>query len=132
MNILGIDFGTKNIGLAWVDTGIGAVLPYGRITNKEKGKRNIELVELIKGENIDKVVIGLPMGLDGSENVNTNRVHAFAKELEPEIGMPVEFVNEMFSSQMGDRMEGGVSRDEKAAMVILEDYLAGKNSKFKH
>lgn len=123
MNILGIDFGTKNVGLAWVDTGIGAVLPYGLI-KEEKGKTRIQqLAKLVEEEKIDKVVFGLPMSLDGKDNVNTNRVHAFAKELEDLIDAPIEFVNEMFTSQMGDRMGDGVSRDEKSAMIILEDYL---------
>ena len=119
MNILAIDFGTKNIGLAWTDTGMGMVLPYGRLENKDINK----LVKLIKDDGIDKVVMGLPMGLNGKENVNTNRVHAFAEKLGALISVPIEFANEMFSSQMGDRMGEGVSRDEKAAMVILEDYI---------
>lgn len=129
MNVLAIDFGTKNIGLAWCDTGIGAVLPYGVISNKEKGARNKELVDLIVGEHIDRVVIGLPLGLDGAENTNTARVKKFGEELQAQIGVPVEFFDERFSSQQADRMGAGVSRDEKSAMVILEDYLISKKNK---
>lgn len=140
MNILAIDYGTKNIGLAWCDTGIGVVLPYGQVKG-ERGKVK-GLAELIKKEKIDKVVIGLPMGLDGTENENTKRIRAFAEELKNEIAAPVEFANEMFSSQEADRMGGGgttstklgASRDEKSAMVILESYVENvkcKNQKSK-
>ena len=117
MNILAIDFGTKNIGLAWCDTGIGVVLPYGVV-------KKTELAGFIAKEKIDKVVVGLPLGLDGKENANTVRVKKFADELRAQISAPVEFFDERFSSQQADRSEGGASRDEKSAMVILEGYLA--------
>ncbi|OGH72268.1 MAG: hypothetical protein A3I93_03590 [Candidatus Magasanikbacteria bacterium RIFCSPLOWO2_02_FULL_43_22] len=86
-----------------------------------------ELVNLIKKEKIDKIVIGLPLGLDGKENNNTTRVRKFVDDLKKEIKIPVDFVDERFTSAQADRMDGGMagaSRDEKAAMVILESYLA--------
>lgn len=127
MNILGIDFGTKNIGLAWVETGIGAVLPYG-VIKEEKGKTKLkQLVDLVKQENIERVVFGLPIGLGGEENINTKRVRDFVEELKQSIDVPVEFMNEMFSSQQADRSAGGASRDEKSAMIILEDWVKKNN-----
>ena len=123
MNILAIDFGTKNIGLAWCDTGVGVVLPYGRIKNEELRMKNKELVNLIEKEKINKIVVGLPVGLDGKENANTARVKKFVEEFKAQIDVPVEFFDERFSSQQADRMGDGVSRDEKSAMVVLEDYL---------
>ena len=119
MNILGIDFGTKNIGLAWVDTAVGVVLPFGIVSSQE-------LSGLVREEKVDRVVIGLPLGLDGKENANTTRVRKFGEGLKQETGVPVEFYDERFSSQAADAMGEGVSRDEKSAMVILQDYL-GKN-----
>ena len=123
MNILAIDYGTKNIGLAWAQTGLGVVLPYGVIKDKNLG----ELVKLIKKENIDKVVVGLPLGLEGKENANTKKIKKFASDLKGLINIPIEFEDERFSSQAADRMgEGGASRDEKSAMVILQSYLVHK------
>lgn len=116
MNILAVDFGTKNIGLAWCDTAVNVVLPYG-VTDKEK------LPALIKEEKIEKVVIGLPLGLDGKEYASTARVKKFAEELKSKITVPIDFFDERFSSHAADRMAGGASRDEKAAMMILEGYL---------
>jgi len=122
MNILAVDFGTKNIGLAWCETGIGAVLPYGIV----KDQNLTELAQLIKTERIDRVVIGLPLGLDNAENANTKRVRNFGENLKGLITASVEFFDERFSSAQADRTEGGVSRDEKSAMIILEDYLSSK------
>lgn len=117
MNILAVDFGTKNIGLAWCDTGIGAPLPFG--VSKNIG----DLVKIIKNEKIDKIIVGLPVGMDGKENANTDRVKKFGLELQNLVDISVEYFDERLSSQAADRMEGGVTRDEKAAMIILEDWL---------
>jgi putative Holliday junction resolvase len=122
MNILAIDFGTKNIGLAWCETNIGVVLPYGIIRDQKIS----ELFGLIKKEKIERVIVGLPIGLDNKENTNTVRVRKFIEELRPNIPCPVEFFDERFSSAQADRMGEGASRDEKSAMIILEDYLNSK------
>ncbi len=123
MNILAIDYGTKNIGLAWVQTGLGVVLPYGVI----KDKNMAELVKLIKKENIHKLVVGMPYGLEKKENENTKKVKKFADDLKNLINISVDFEDERFSSQAADRMgKGGASRDEKSAMIILQSYLQKK------
>lgn len=124
MNFLAIDYGTKNIGLARASSNIDLVLPFGSVENSDHQIAIKKLVEIITSEKIDKVIVGLPAGLDGSENKNTIKVRAFAKDLEKEIAVKIEFMTEVFSSQAGDRMGTGVSRDEKAAMVILEGYLS--------
>ena len=120
MDILAIDYGAKNIGLAWCDTAIGAALPFGVVRNID------ELKKVIIDEKIERVIIGLPVGFDGKENANTARVRKFGAELKQEVRADIEYYDERFSSQAADRMEGGVSRDEKSAMIILEDYLRGK------
>src|SRR3989344_3425732 len=117
MNILGVDFGKKRIGLAWVDTAIGAPLPYCIVQN------STELADLIQKERIQKVVIGLPVGLDGKENENTKIVRRFAEELRQAITAPIELIDERFTSAQADRMGGDASRDEKAAMLILQTYI---------
>jgi len=117
MNILAVDYGTKNIGLAWCNEALGVVLPFGLVKEKD-------LLSLINKEGIDKVVIGLPLGVGGSGEKNIDRVKKFTDNLQKQISIPIEFFDERFSSQEADRMEGGVSRDEKSAMIILQSYLA--------
>jgi putative holliday junction resolvase len=135
MNILAIDYGRKRIGLAWVDTEMGVVLPFGTIINEKyprvaslasqftSSKIINELTVLIEKEKIDKVVIGLPLGLDGKENENTKRVREFVLDLERVIDLPVELMDERFTSKEADSMGGTVSRDEKSAMIILQSYI---------
>jgi len=124
MNILGVDFGTKRIGLSWVDTKLDLVLPYGIIAAQTEKEKIIELSELIATDRVDKVVVGFPLGLNSKENANTERVKKFIFQLQKHISVPVLLFDERFSSQAGDALgKEGVSRDEKAAMAILDGYL---------
>lgn len=124
MNILGIDHGKKRIGLAWVQDGLDVVLPFGAITVETEEQVINDLAKTVTEEGIDVVVIGLPIGLDGKENEHTVLVRTFAEMLKEKTGITPEFVDERFSSKAADRLgDGGASRDEKAAMMILETYL---------
>lgn len=125
MNILAIDYGKKKIGLAYAQTGLDLILPIGQIGGGEEKVRRGKVVELIKEKNIDKVIVGLPLGLKGEENGNTDNVKRFVNLLKKDIEIVVEFEDERFTSRQADRMgHGGVSRDEKAAMVILQSWLS--------
>jgi putative Holliday junction resolvase len=117
MNILSIDYGEKRIGLAWVDTGIGVVLPFGLALNEA------ELIKIIQEEKPDKLIIGLPLSLQNQETKHTEEIRKFADKLTSQIDVPIEFFDERFTSQQADAMGGSVSRDEKSAMAILEGYL---------
>lgn len=124
MNILGIDFGKKRIGLAWVQEGLDVVLPYGTVQNSAFSVQ--KLAKMVVEENIDTIILGLPLGLDGKENENTKRVRAFAKALEQETDIPIAFEDERFTTAEANRMGGEASPDEKAAMLILQAYLDKK------
>lgn len=121
MKILAVDYGTKNIGLAWTDTTLGVVLPYGVVKNIT------ELVKLIKSEATDQIVVGFPISLNGEEGKNTQRVKEFIFKLQKQINVPVKIFDERYSSQAADALGEGVSRDEKSAMVILEGYIQKSN-----
>ncbi len=129
MNILAIDYGSKNIGLAWTDTHLGVVLPFGKVQKKSLNEKIKELVKIIESERLDKVIVGFPVGTKGEENNNTERVKNFVFELQKKINLPFEYYDERFSSQAADALGDGVSRDEKSAMVILEGYLHRANLK---
>ncbi len=123
MKILGIDYGTKRIGLAWSDTTLGVVLPFGIV------KTIPSLIKLIQEEKVGKVIIGFPMGLNGKENTNTKRVQEAGFEIQKATGITVDYFDERFSSQAADAAGGNVSRDERSAMIILEGYLDAKKTR---
>lgn len=123
MKILAIDFGTKTLGLAMTDTDLDIVFPFGTMGNFEP-KIFLNIKDLVLREDFEKIVMGLPLGMSGEETAATVRVREFATKLETELAMPVVFEDERFSSHEADRMGGEASRDEKSAMIILEQYLA--------
>jgi putative Holliday junction resolvase len=129
MNILAIDFGKKRIGLAWTDTGVGVILPFGVIEKPTLASQADAVAKLLTKENIDEAVVGLPLGLDGKENENTKTVRAFMEQLKAASQKPIAAVDERFTSAGADRMSGdlprqtGATRDEKAAMMTLQSYL---------
>jgi len=127
MNILGIDFGQKRIGLAWVQEGIDIVFPYGKIEEKNSEKAVEKIVDFVKKEHIDKIVIGLPLGLNGEENENTQRIRSFAQNIGDMVSVEIIFMDERFTSHQADNTLGDASRDEKSAMIILQSYLEKQN-----
>ena len=123
MNILGIDYGQKRIGLAWVQEGLDVVLPFGVIEHPDQDVVVTQLASTIASENIGRAVIGLPIAMDGSETENTKRVRTFVDALQKHTDVPIELLDERLSSKQADAMGGDASRDEKAAMVILQSYI---------
>ncbi len=123
MNILAIDYGKKRIGLAWVDTAIGVVLPYGVIESQNEKGKSEKIIDLIRNEKTDRVVIGLPLGLSGEESEMSKQVQIFTEQLKSHISCPIDLVDERFSSAEAKRMGGDASPDEKAAMLILQTYF---------
>lgn len=123
MHILALDYGSKRIGLAWSDTTLGVVLPYGVIEKDSAKDKLAEVVALIRAERIDKIIVGFPLSLTGKENQNTQRIKEFVFKVQQSVDVPVEYYDERFSSQAADARGGGISRDEASAMIILEGYL---------
>ncbi|MFH1946619.1 MAG: Holliday junction resolvase RuvX [Candidatus Magasanikbacteria bacterium] len=118
MNVLGVDYGKKRIGLAWLQEGLDVVLPYGVVGSLK------ELVDLIEVERIDKVVFGLPLTLEEmSENPNTKRIRKFADEVKEATGVEIDFADERLTTLEAMQMGGDATLDEKAAMLILQTYL---------
>lgn len=126
MNILGIDWGKKRVGLAWVQSGLDVVLPFG-VIETHKVDPLAEIVTIVKEEKIDVVVFGLPKTLSGAEQENALAVREVGKKVAKATGVTVEFLDERYSSRAADRFGAdGASRDEKAAMIMVQAYLDQK------
>ena len=139
MKILGIDLGTKRHGLA-VSYSKG-ILASPLFSFDATGKKNDaeKILDIIKNENIEKVLLGLPKNLDGSDTDMTKKVLDFAKFFRRKLdnaGMDkikIEFIDESLTSKEASKIlkERGI-RDKKsqkenidsiAASIFLQDYL---------
>ena len=129
---LGIDPGEKRIGMAVSDPlGITAQgLETIQVESAEKAVR--EIGETARGLEAVRIVIGLPLQMDGSEGEGTRRARKLGRRLESELGIPVIYRDERLTSRMAEAalLEGDLSRkrrkeesDRLAAQLILQNYL---------
>lgn len=137
MRYLGIDHGQKRTGLAVCDASETLVTPHQVIqtSNQEEQVRRIE--EILIAEDIDAVVIGLPLNMDGSEGPRAKQVRHFARSLGCKIQCPIVFHDERLSSYEADHLSKDLELTRKrkkkrvdaiAAAAILQSFLEKNNS----
>ncbi|HVE81104.1 MAG TPA: Holliday junction resolvase RuvX [Candidatus Dormibacteraeota bacterium] len=127
--VLGIDYGLKRVGLAFADMEAKFPVPFTTLSNNDDLFERLK--QIVASEDVDTVVVGLPRSLEGEETAQTKLAAAFAKELQAELGVPVEMVDEAGTSEAAiDRLGAKKARgkekglvDQEAAVIILEDYL---------
>lgn len=128
--LLGLDHGDKRFGIALSDAGKVIATPRLVVEGEDALWQTLE--SLMSEEDIEAVVIGLPLNMDGSEGPRARKVIEFSRVLEEKTGLPVHFQDERLSSFEAESAlsEAGVhgsrrkSRvDMVAAQIILQGYL---------
>jgi putative Holliday junction resolvase len=134
MRFLGIDHGTRRIGVAYGDD-IGVATPLPALTAEDPSKRWAALGALLRERRITEVVLGLPLNMDGSSGPKAKEVEAFAQKIQSEFGLPVHLVDERLTSYEAESTIPPAKRrdlrkaglvDSRAATIILQDYLEGR------
>lgn len=133
MRILGIDYGDVRVGLALSDpTGF---LAGGIGTLKITGMNNavLQLCDTVQKHNVEKIVLGLPLNMDGSEGASAGKIRALADKLSEALPtVPVELLDErrtsiMAAGYMNETGTFGKKRKEAvdtlSAQIILQTYL---------
>lgn len=120
MRYLGIDYGTKRIGVAIADDAAPVAVPRGVIDGGEK--EIDEIAALCKEEKIKVIVVGLPLTLRGEKGDMAKRVYSFAEKLRDRLGVTVELIDERMSTKASSG-EGIRSADAAAAADILQTWL---------
>jgi putative Holliday junction resolvase len=132
MRILGLDYGSRRIGVAICDElGMTAqgVATIGR-RNREADLGAID--DLVRRYGVEQIVIGYPLRLDGSEGIQCEKVKRFIRRLEARLSLPVIRWDETLSTSEAQELlrQGGVRREKRrgivdrvAASVILQGYL---------
>ena len=123
MKYLGIDFGTKRIGIAISDKEGTLAFPHAVIENNEKFFERLE--EIVKKEGAEKIVVGMPKALSGKETAMTKHVKEFIGQLKRK-GFFAEEEDEMFSTKMTKDNATRALRDASAAALILQQYIDRK------
>jgi len=131
MRCLGIDYGTRRIGLGYGDD-IGVATPLPALVQATPELRWLALGEIIVQRKITDLVLGYPYNMDGTVGFKALEVDAFAEALKNSFGLPVHLIDERLTSFEAEssiakhkrrevRASGLV--DSRAATIILQDYL---------
>jgi len=133
MRYLAIDYGTKRTGLAICDSGETIASPLTVIQGQKELLKKI--AEVVENENVEAVVLGLPLNMTGTESAQTRLVFKFAEQLKDYLHIPVHFQDERLSSFSAEekltsaKFTRGKKRkrlDAVAAAEILEAFLEQK------
>jgi len=122
MRYLGIDYGSKRIGLALSDEAGDFAFPYGVI---DSGKRSLKQIkEICEKESVLQIVMGESLDFQGKPNPIMLAIQDLAASLRRETGLPVHLEKEFLTSAEAARMQGKNEKlDASAAALILKSYL---------
>lgn len=135
MRILGIDYGEVRTGIAVSDLMGWTAQAVGTVHERDPEKVADAVLEHIKTLNAEKIVIGLPKNMDGTEGFRTEATYKFADILKSKTSLPIEFWDERLSTVAATRTLNetnvrGKKRknviDTVAATYILQGYLDKK------
>jgi len=134
LRILGLDYGEKRIGVAVCDE-LGLTAQGLPTLIRKTKKHDLEILSrLIQNYSVERIVIGYPLRLDGSEGIQCEKVNRFARLLDKTFSLPVVKWSETLSTKEAEEIliSSGVrwqKRKEKvdqlAACLILQNYLDG-------
>lgn len=127
-NYLGLDWGEKRIGMAIANSENAIATPFKIVQNISS------VIDIIKKEDIEKIVIGLPKKMSSAkiENCNFEKFVKILKEKTKDMNLLFFFIDERLSSVQADSLKNikiKQDRDCVSAMIILQSYLDKKNAK---
>lgn len=135
MRILGLDFGSKTVGVAVSDGLLLTAQGVETIERKDENKLRktcARIEELIAEYEITKIVLGLPKNMNNTEGERVEKTKAFGEMLERRTGLPVHYWDERLTTVAAEQilMESGVRRENRKAVIdkvaaglILQGYL---------
>ncbi|CCW35013.1 RNAse H-fold protein YqgF [Chthonomonas calidirosea] len=139
MKILGLDVGEKTIGVAISDEEERWAFPVQTIVRQEGWRRDMAAIRaLVASEKIGRIVVGLPLTLEGQKGVQAQKVEAFLQILRRNVRIPIEVLDERFTTLEAERvlrsLESDFRRrkevvDANAACLILQTYLDRRQHK---
>lgn len=125
---LGIDYGTKNVGIAIGGPETGLALPYMTLQNDKNFFAN--LLKICADEKIEKIIIGIPMPTRGKEGEQVERAKKFAKTVGEKTKLTIITADEKFTTREVESYFSDfkkemkkISKDAAAAAIILQSFL---------
>jgi putative Holliday junction resolvase len=130
--VLALDFGKVRTGVALTDPTRTVVQPHEPILKANSSDGIASIAALVASFEVTRIVVGLPMGLQGAESPQAARSRSFAARLAQHVDVPVELHDERFTSRMADRTVAetgsGASRDSLAASHLLQSWMEAQDA----
>ena len=118
---LGIDFGSKRIGLALADEQNRIATPF-EVYENEEGDIIKKIIDLCSKENVEKIIVGIPLNFKMEKTQQSFAVEKFIREIGEAVSCPVETENEVFTSKISERGKNK-KIDSSSAALILQGWL---------
>lgn len=117
--VMGLDLGTKTIGVALSDVLRGVATPVETVKRKKFGVDAARLLEIAKARNVAAILLGLPRNMDGSEGPRCQSTRAFARNLSQLTDLPIGYWDERLSTVAAERalLESDTSRKRRAELI---------------
>jgi putative Holliday junction resolvase len=126
MKVLGIDYGEKYIGVAVGDTESRIAMPKTVIFSSSKEKVRDLIAALIDETGAERIIVGLPLSFKMQETSLSKKARAFGHMLRRELGIALDFENEVLSSLEAERLNKDLPKRRRhavAASLILQSWL---------
>jgi putative Holliday junction resolvase len=127
--VLALDFGKARTGVAMSDPTGTIVTPLEPVLKANSSDGLASIAALVASREVTRIVVGLPVGLQGAETRQTAQCRSFAARLAQHVDVPVELHDERFTSKLADRTRAetgsGASRDSLAASHLLQSGMEG-------
>jgi len=122
MRKMGIDYGSKRVGIALTDEGGKMAFPHGVLPNDQNLQKEIE--NLITEKEVSEIVIGHSLNRVGEPNPIHTKVEELVMDITLSIGIPIHLQPEQYTTQEAIRLQGKNDMvDASAATIILNSYL---------
>jgi putative Holliday junction resolvase len=131
MRVLALDYGSARCGCALSDPTGTIVTPVAPVLRPGSRRGLAAIQRIIDEREVERIVIGLPLSLQGGDTDQTRETRAFAAQLSARLGdgVAVEMHDERFTTRIAQRMDGPVtaSEDSRAAAHLLESWLTARS-----
>lgn len=125
MKVLALDFGVARTGVAVSDATGTLARPLTVVERAATASGLRELAELVAAEEVERVVVGLPLTLRGEAGAQAEETARFVESLRRAVDVPVESFDERFTTRLAARRPSArAPEDARAAAHLLESYLA--------
>ena len=129
MKVLALDYGSARTGVAVSDPTGTVARPLGVVERAASEAGIARLVELVREEEVERIVVGLPITLRGEHGAQAEETERFVELLRAAVDLPVESFDERFTTKLAEAGETRAEQDAVAAAHLLSSYLTWKSAR---